>query len=140
MTAEEDTRRRPLVFHTHAEPAAGNRRRPVRVLAGATLLLVALAGAAGVALGGSAVWSGVGPDVPNNAPLWPLPPTPITPTNQPALAGNSTRSTSDSPATHDNPATHDVSGTDDSPATTATTGDRQRGKGTSGGGGSSGHG
>jgi hypothetical protein len=101
----------------------------MRVLAGATLVLVALVGAAGVALGGSAVWSGVGPNVPNNAPapLWPLPPTPITPSNQPALAGNSTPSTHDNPATHDSPATHDGS------PTTATTGDRQKGKGTSGG-------
>ena len=129
MTSEEDTRRRPVVFHTHAEPAASNRGRPVRVLAGATLVLVALAGAAGVALGGSAVWSGVGPNVPNNnAPLWPMPPTPITPTNQPALAGNSTSSTGN-PSSHDDPATHDVPATTASPATT---GDRQRGKGTSG--------
>jgi hypothetical protein len=127
MTSEEDTRRRPVIFQTRAEPSAGNLRRPVRVLAGATLVLVALVGAAGVALGGSAVWSGVGPDVPNNpAPLWPLPPTPITPTDQPALAGNSTPSTHDDPATHDNPATHDTA-----PAT-ATSGDRQRGKGSSG--------
>jgi uncharacterized membrane protein YgcG len=122
MTAEEDTRRRPVIFQTHAEQAAANRRRPTRVLAGATLLLVALAGAAGVALGGSAVWSGVGPNLPNNnpAPLWPQP---ITPTNAPALAGNSTPSTHDDPATHDNPA---------APATTA---DSQKGKGTSGGSG-----
>jgi hypothetical protein len=121
MTAEEDTRRRPVIFQTHAEQAAANRRRPTRVLAGATLLLVALAGAAGVALGGSAVWSGVGPNLPNNnpAPLWPQP---ITPTNAPALAGNST------PSTHDNPATHE------NPAAPETTGDRQSGKGTSGSG------
>ncbi|HEY3606771.1 MAG TPA: hypothetical protein VGL06_04690 [Pseudonocardiaceae bacterium] len=146
MTSEEDTRRRPVVFHTHAEPAAGSRRRPLRVLAGATLVLAALAGATGVALGGSAVWTGVGPNVPNNAPLWPVPPTPITPTNQPALAGNST-STTNNPTTHDSPATHGSPATTASPATT---GDRQRGKGTSGGspttsgssgrGGSSGHG
>jgi len=129
MTSEEDTRRRPVIFRTHAEPSAGYLRRPMRVLAGATLVLVALVGAAGVALGGSAVWSGVGPDVPNNAPapLWPLPPTPITPTNQPALAGNSTPATQN-PATQNNPATHN------STPTTATTGDRQGGKGTSGGG------
>jgi hypothetical protein len=121
MTAEEDTRRRPVIFQTRAEQTAANRRRPTRVLAGATLLLVALAGAAGVALGGSAVWSGVGPNLPNNtpAPLWPQP---ITPTNAPALAGNST------PSTHDNPATHE------NPAATETTGDRQSGKGTSGSG------
>jgi uncharacterized membrane protein YgcG len=133
MTSEEDTRRRPVIFRTHAEPSAGYLRRPMRVLAGATLVLVALVGAAGVALGGSAVWSGVGPNVPNNAPapLWPQPPTPITPTNQPALAGNSTPSTHDNPATHDDPATHEVS------PTTATTGDRQKGKGTSDGSGSS---
>jgi hypothetical protein len=135
MTSEEDTRRRPVIFQTRAEPNAGSLRRPMRVLAGATLVLVALVGAAGVALGGSAVWSGVGPDVPNNgpAPLWPQPPTPITPTNQPALAGNSTPSTHDNPATHENPATHDNTTTHNiAPTTTTTTGDRQRGKNTSG--------
>jgi hypothetical protein len=131
MTAEEDTRRRPVIFQTHAERTAANRRRPTRVLAGATLLLLALAGAAGVALGGSAVWSGVGPDLPNNtpAPLWPQP---ITATNAPALAGNSTPSTHDNPATQNSPATHN------SPPATATTDDRQRGKGTSGGDGDKG--
>jgi hypothetical protein len=130
MTSEEDTRRRPVVFRTRAEPAARARRRPLRVLAGATLVLVGLAGATGVALGGSAVWTGVGPNVPSDAPLWPVPPTPIRPTNQPALAGNSTSSSGHSSG-HDDPATHDVQATTASPATT---GDRQRGKGTSGGG------
>lgn len=130
MTSEEDTRRRPLVFRTQAEPVAGYLRRPARVLTWATLVLVALVGAAGVALGGSAVWSGVGPDLPNTpAPLWPLPPTPITPTDQPALAGNSAPSTDDHPASHDNPATHA------GPPPPATTDDRQRGKGTSDDGG-----
>lgn len=74
----DDSRNRPLVFHTSAEPSSPRRRlrRPAGVLAGATLVVASLAGAAGLAFGGSAVWSVVGPkggDAP--APLW-LPPPP----------------------------------------------------------------
>lgn len=74
----DDSRNRPVVFQTSAEPSRPRRRlrRPAGVLAGATLVVASLAGAAGLAFGGSAVWSVVGPkggDAP--APLWlPAPP------------------------------------------------------------------
>jgi hypothetical protein len=53
----------------------------VRVLAWITLAIVALAGAVGLAFGGSAVWSVIGPKPPANepAPLWIPQPTPIAP-------------------------------------------------------------
>src|ERR1700754_3552260 len=73
----DDSRNRPVGFETSAEPTPRRRRRPVRVLAGATLVFASLAGAAGLAFGGSAVWSVVGPRDASNvpAPLW-LPPPP----------------------------------------------------------------
>jgi uncharacterized membrane protein YgcG len=76
-----DSRNRPVVFETHAEPTVRRMRSPVRLLAGSTLVLAALTGAVGLAFGGSAVWSVVGPQVPNNAPapLWIAPPRAITP-------------------------------------------------------------
>jgi uncharacterized membrane protein YgcG len=76
-----DSRNRPVVFETHAEPTVRRMRSPVRLLAGGTLVLAALTGAVGLAFGGSAVWSIVGPQVPNNAPapLWIAPPRAITP-------------------------------------------------------------
>ncbi|HEX4703949.1 MAG TPA: hypothetical protein VH352_17605 [Pseudonocardiaceae bacterium] len=146
MTAE-DSRHRPVVFQTHAEPGERQRRRPMRMLAGATLILVALAGATGLALGGSAVWSGVGPKVQNHtpAPLWPMPATPA-----PALAGHSTPATQTGPASGSGSTSHGGPTTGAAP-TTEPSGDRHRGgSGTSGGGltsggsgsrgGSSGHG
>jgi uncharacterized membrane protein YgcG len=72
----DDSRNRPVVFETSAEPTPRRLRRPVRVLAGATLVFASLAGAAGLAFGGSAVWSVVGPKPADNvpAPLWFPPP------------------------------------------------------------------
>lgn len=72
----DDSRNRPVVFETSAEPSPRRLRRPVQVLAGATLVFASLAGAAGLAFGGSAVWSVVGPKDANNvpAPLWFPPP------------------------------------------------------------------
>jgi len=77
----EDNRDRPVVFQTRAEPRPRLRRRPVRVLAWITLAIAALAGAVGLAFGGSAVWSVVGPKAPANepAPLWIPQPTRIAP-------------------------------------------------------------
>jgi hypothetical protein len=76
----DDSRHRPVVFETRAEQSTRRMARPVRVLAGSTLVLAALTGAVGLALGGSAVWSAVEPQVPNNAPapLWIATPTHIT--------------------------------------------------------------
>lgn len=53
----------------------------MRVLAWLTLAIAALAGAVGLAFGGSAVWSVVGPKAPANepAPLWIPQPTAIAP-------------------------------------------------------------
>ncbi|HEX4724741.1 MAG TPA: hypothetical protein VH333_19635 [Pseudonocardiaceae bacterium] len=75
----EDSRNRPLVFQTHASPGPGSSRRPIRVLATITLVIAALAGATGLAFGGPAVWSVVGPKAPANepAPLWIPAPTPV---------------------------------------------------------------
>lgn len=72
----DDSRNRPVVFETSAEPTPRRHRRPVQVLAGATLVFASLAGAAGLAFGGSAVWSVVGPKDASNvpAPLWFPPP------------------------------------------------------------------
>lgn len=79
--AEDDTRHRPVLFETRAEPSAGHLRRPLRLLIGITVALTALAGAAGLAFGGSAVWAVIGPQAPNSnpAPLWIAPPSPVTP-------------------------------------------------------------
>lgn len=74
-----DYRNRPVVFQTQAEPEPRKQRRPVRVLATITLVIAALAGATGLAYGGSAVWSVVGPKAPANepAPLWLPEPQPV---------------------------------------------------------------
>jgi uncharacterized membrane protein YgcG len=62
---------RPVVFQTRATPRPSARRRPVRVLVAITMLLTALAASAGLAFGGSAVWSVVGPKEPTEEPgLW----------------------------------------------------------------------
>lgn len=76
----DDSRHRPVVFETRAEQNPRRRMKPVRVLAGSTLVLAALTGAVGLALGGSAVWSAVQPEVPANAPapLWISTPSHIT--------------------------------------------------------------
>lgn len=74
-----DYRNRPVVFRTQAEPDPRKHRRPIRVLATITLVIAALAGATGLAYGGSAVWSVVGPKAPANepAPLWLPEPQPV---------------------------------------------------------------
>jgi hypothetical protein len=78
--SSDDSRNRPVVLETRAEPGPRHLRKPVRVLASATLVVAALSGAAGLAFGGSAVWSVVGPQGGNNAPvpLWFAPPSPVT--------------------------------------------------------------
>lgn len=72
----DDSRNRPVVFETHAEPAPRRLPNSRRVLVGATVVVGVLAGSAGLAFGGSAVWSVVGPKASNNtpAPLWIAPP------------------------------------------------------------------
>jgi hypothetical protein len=139
----EDSRHRPVVFQTHAEPGERLLRRPMRVLAGATLVLAALAGATGLALGGSAVWSGVGPKVQDHAPapLWTMPATPVT--QAPALASHATPTTRGGPASgstshHGSPtsaaATTSGAATTGAVPTTEPAGDRHRGgSGPSGG-------
>lgn len=75
-----DFRNRPVVFQTQAEPGGPrNRHRPIRVLGTITLAIAAVAGAIGLAFGGPAVWSVVGPKAPANepAPLWLPEPQPI---------------------------------------------------------------
>jgi hypothetical protein len=73
-----DGRRRPVVFSTRAEQGVHHeRRRPLRVLMWITIALVLAVASVGLAVGGSAVWSVVGPKAPSNspAPLWIEPPT-----------------------------------------------------------------
>lgn len=131
----EDTRNRPVVFRTHAAAQPRSRRRPIRVLATITLVLAAMAGATGLAFGGSAVWSVIGPKAPANepAPLWLPEPTPIGPAaNKPAAEFDVDSSTSN-PPTHANsgPPANSTKGT----GTTSTEpGDARRGRdsGTSG--------
>jgi eukaryotic-like serine/threonine-protein kinase len=152
----DDSRNRPVVLQTRAEPAARHLRKPVRVLAGATLVVAALSGAAGLAFGGSAVWSVVGPQAGNDAPapLWVEPPKAITPVPIPARVDDH-RTTTDpdrsttttgrgrsgeaEPNDPDRPATagkNAATGTgathDDAPATTDD--ENRRGAGGSGGG------
>jgi uncharacterized membrane protein YgcG len=157
----EDSRNRPVVLQTRAEPAPRHLRKPARVLAGATLVVAALSGAAGLAFGGSAVWSVVGPQGSNNVhdPIWvappsqvPIParvddqrtttdpnhPTPTTTTSR-GRSGEAEPNDPDRPATAGKKATatHQAATHDQAPATTA---DKQRGKGGSGGGSSTGGG
>lgn len=77
MTAPlADDRQRPVVYQTRAESGAhGERRTPIRILTWIVIVLGAAAVSVGVAVGGSAVWSVVGPKTPGNAPLWLEPPT-----------------------------------------------------------------
>lgn len=71
-----DDRQRPVVYQTGAEPGAnGERRRSLRVLMWIMIVLGAAVVSVGVAVGGSAVWSVVGPKTPGNVPLWIEPPT-----------------------------------------------------------------
>lgn len=86
MSAVEDDQRRPVVFETRAEPNGWHRRGRLRPVLRFALAVLTLAGAAGLAVGGSAVWSAVAPRTANNTPvpLW------ITP---PAAQSHSTRST-----------------------------------------------
>jgi uncharacterized membrane protein YgcG len=137
----EDSRNRPVVFQTHAEALPRSHRRPVRVLVTITLVLVALAGATGLAFGGSAVWSVIGPKAGTNepAPLWIPEPTPIgaaankqatefdgdrtTPTNAGAPPGHA-----GAPATQPEPGDDNNRG---STPTTATNSDKGPGSGAS---------
>lgn len=71
-----DDRQRPVVYQTRAEPGLrAERPRSMRVLIWIMLALGAAAVSVGVAVGGSAVWSVIGPKTPGNAPLWLEPPT-----------------------------------------------------------------
>ncbi len=119
----DDSRNRPVVFETSAEPTPRRLRRPVRVLAGATLVFASLAGAAGLAFGGSAVWSVVVPKDASNvpAPLWFPPPPAVStaPRHVTAIDPDADHSALTGP--------------------TATTADRQKGR-SPGGSGSSGSG
>ncbi len=91
----EDSRIRPVVFQTRSDPLPRSRRRPVRVLATFLLVVAALGGATGLAFGGSAVWSVVGPKAPANepAPLWIPAPAPIRPAARPDAQVNDRPST-----------------------------------------------
>jgi hypothetical protein len=67
----EDSRRRPIVLQTEAlDPESG--RRPARYLAWAGTGVIALAAAAGLVAGGTAVWSAFDPGTSGQspAPLW----------------------------------------------------------------------
>jgi hypothetical protein len=71
-----DGRRRPVVFQTCAEAGQrAERRRPLRVLMWITIALVLAVASAGLAFGGSAVWSLLVPKPASPAPLWIEPPT-----------------------------------------------------------------
>lgn len=165
----EDTRNRPVVFETRAEPGQHRLRPHVRMLAGATLVVAALAGAAGITFGGSALWSVLGNSgAPDNGPppLWLPPPKgvtePQTQTRHDATVDRDSTTLTEPPSTSHHPAATHVPGADDTTehATTrhtvaaAPTGatqdqrepepgdDHHRGAGGGGphGGGSSGHG
>lgn len=105
----EDSRNRPVVLQTRAEPAPRHLRKPARMLAGATLVVAALSGAAGLAFGGSAVWSVVGPQGSNNAhdPIWVAPPSQVTQVPVPARVDDQ-RTTTD--PRHPTPTTTTTSG------------------------------
>jgi hypothetical protein len=125
----EDTRNRPVVFETRAEPGQHRLRPHVRMLAGATLVVAALAGAAGITFGGSALWSVLGNPSGTSespAPLWLPPPRGVT---APRVDGATTAdrdgaavtapTTTTAPTTHHPSATH-VPGADDPPNHEAT--------------------
>jgi hypothetical protein len=122
----EDTRNRPVVFQTRAEPGQNRLRPHVRMLAGATLVVAALAGAAGITFGGSALWSVLGnSDAPNNntAPLWLPPPKGVT---TPQERGEHTATVDrdstaiTNPTTSHHPSATHVPGADDPPNHEAT--------------------
>lgn len=112
----DDTRNRPVVFETRAEPGQHRLRPHARALAGATLVVAALGGAAGITFGGSALWSVVG-GVNDQAPLW-VPPPPAVTTPQPqedhAATVDRDRSAITAPTSTHPSATH-VPGADDPP-------------------------
>ncbi|HEX5119156.1 MAG TPA: hypothetical protein VFW65_28540 [Pseudonocardiaceae bacterium] len=113
----DDTRNRPVVFQTQAEPGQHRLRPHVRMLAGATLVVAALAGAAGITFGGSALWSVLGTsDVPNTKPLWLPPPkgvtTPLDQSRHTATVDRDRTAITDPTTTHHPSATH-VPGADD---------------------------
>jgi hypothetical protein len=135
--AEDDTRHRPVLFETRAEPSAKHMRRPLRLLIGTTVALTALAGAAGLAFGGSAVWAVIGPQAPNSnpAPLWIAPPSPVTPVR---TDDDTTRHRLGSPTTV--PPTSTDSQAEHAPGNGAATGHPEPGDGRNKGGAGSGSG
>ncbi|HKN97530.1 MAG TPA: hypothetical protein VJX10_10470 [Pseudonocardiaceae bacterium] len=117
----DDSRNRPVVFETRAEPGQHRVRPHLRVLAGASLVVAALGGAAAITFGGSALWSVVGSpggvsDTP--APLWIPPPRGVT-TPQPQQDHTATvdrdHSTITAPTTSHHPSATHVPGADDPP-------------------------
>lgn len=122
----EDTRNRPVVFQTQAEPGQHRMRPHVRMLAGATLVVAALAGAAGITFGGSALWSVLGdsnaPNT-NQAPLWLPPPKGVTTPQErehtATVDRDRTAITNPTTTAHHPSATH-VPGADDPPNHDAT--------------------
>jgi hypothetical protein len=78
----EDSRRRPIVLRTEAlDPESG--RRPARYLVWVGTGMIALAAAAGLVAGGTAVWSAFDPGTPGQspAPLWFPQPATVQPQN-----------------------------------------------------------
>jgi hypothetical protein len=72
----EGTRRRPIVLQARGADAESARRSPARYFAWAGTGMIALAAAAGLVAGGTAVWSAFDPGTPGQspAPLWFPPP------------------------------------------------------------------
>jgi hypothetical protein len=77
----EETRRRPIVLQARGADAESARRSPARYFAWAGTGMIALAAAAGLVAGGTAVWSAFDPGTPGQAPapLWFPPPATIQP-------------------------------------------------------------
>jgi hypothetical protein len=77
----EDTRRRPIVLQARGADAESARRSPARYFAWAGTGMIALAAAAGLVAGGTAVWSAFDPGTPGQspAPLWFPPPATVQP-------------------------------------------------------------
>jgi hypothetical protein len=73
---QTDTRRRPIVLQAQGADAESARRSPTRYFAWAGTGMIALAAAAGLVAGGTAVWSAFDPGTPGQspAPLWVPPP------------------------------------------------------------------
>lgn len=109
----EDPRLRPVVLQTSA-PAPDGGRRSTRILTWAGGVGLAVAAAAGLVAGGTAVWSAVDPGSPaqSPAPLWIQPP--------PVVSGADSETTAPTPAHETStPDDHGRHGSDDN--TTAPT-------------------